>query len=308
MAQPSWRLLEAFVHIARSGSISAGARALGVSQPTATRYLQELESALSTGLFVRHSRGLTLTERGEELYSIAREVNDRVDEVFRRAAGLGRQIRGSVRISVNEPIGVLVLSPCLAELRSAHPDLSIELVIDNSTANLSRREADVAVRMFRPKQLDLVARRVGSLEVGLFATVGYLERHGMPRALADVKGHTLIGFDRDTSWLSTLEAIGMTPDAFAFRTDSVLAQMEAVVAGVGIGGMQLLLAQRHPELRRVLSDLPLPPLELWVVMHRDLGRSAATRVVFDALVRALSDYSRRPAHILSEKSRFEIIS
>lgn len=290
MTEPSWRLLEAFVHIAGAGSITRGARALGVSQPTASRYLRELENELSTDLFVRHSRGLVLTDRGQELLAIAREVSDKVHDVFRRAAGLRQAVRGSVRVSVNEPIGVLVLPPCLARLRSTHPELELELVIDNTAANLLRREADIAVRMFRPTQLDLIARCVGSLEVGLFAAEDYLARHGTPRSLADAAGHTLIGFDRDASWLPALAALGLTPEAFAFRTDSVLAQMEAVRAGVGIGGVQLHLASRHRELVRVLPELPLQPLEVWVVMHVDLGRSAPARVTFDALVAALSDY------------------
>jgi DNA-binding transcriptional LysR family regulator len=292
MAGPDWKLLETFVRVAETGSLTAAARALGTSQPTASRAIAALEEELGASLFVRHSRGLGLTERGAELFAEAKRLDDGVQALFRHAAGLRELPAGTVRLSVNEPLGVHVLPPCFAALRRDYPDITLEVVIDNAVSNLSRREADVAVRMFRPEQLDLVARKVGSVLVGLFASKQYVKRHGVPASLADAKRHTLIGSDRDPSWARGIAKLGLSPADFAFRTDNLLAQIQAIVAGVGIGGTQVGIARKLPELVRVLPELAFEPLETWVVMHQDLRGSPAVRVVFEAVSELLVKHTR----------------
>jgi DNA-binding transcriptional LysR family regulator len=303
MAGPDWRLLETFVRVAESGSLTAAARRLGLSQPTASRYVQALEEQIGAKLFVRHSRGLGLTERGSELFRTARALDESVQEVFRKAAGLREVPRGTVRVSVNEPIGVEVLPPCFASLRYAYPEISLELVIDNAVANLSRREADVAIRMFRPDQLDLIAKRVGTVEIGLFGSRTYIQEHGQPDGLVDARAHTLIGSDRDASWLRAISALGLAPSDFAFRTDSLVAQIQAVLAGVGIGVLHLGIARKYSTLVRVLPDVAFEPLETWVVMHGDLRGNPPVRVVFDELCRFLQGYSLPPAAVSPSASR-----
>jgi DNA-binding transcriptional LysR family regulator len=303
MAGPDWRLLETFVRVAEKGSLTAAARALGLSQPTASRYVQALEEQIGAKLFVRHSRGLGLTERGTELFRTARALDENVQELFRKAAGLREVPRGTVRVSVNEPIGVEVLPPCFAALRRHYPEISLELVIDNAVANLSRREADVAIRMFRPDQLDLVAKRVGQVEVGLFASRAYVRKHGQPEALKDIQGHTLVGSDRDAAWLRAITALGLSASDFAFRTDSLVLQIEAVLAGVGIGGMQLGIARKYPNLVRIFPDFAFEPLETWVVMHGDLRGNPPVRVVFDELCTFLGSYAGSPETLSRPASR-----
>ena len=288
MASPTWRLLETFVRVAENGSLSAAAELLGTSQPTLSRSVQALEAELGARLFVRHSRGLTLTSRGQELFSAARALDDGVQAVFRRAAGLREAPKGTVRVSVNERLGVYELPRCFAQLRQDYPDVKLEVVIENTVSNLSRREADIAVRMFRPQQLALVARRVGTLGLGLFATESYLKRLGLPEGPADLGHHTLIGSDRDPSWARAMRSVGLSPNDFAFRTDSLVAQVEAVLHGVGIGALHLKFAAGHPSLVRVLPRLPIPEREIWLVMHEDLKGNPAVRTVFDALLRFLS--------------------
>jgi DNA-binding transcriptional LysR family regulator len=283
MANPDWKWLETFVRAAEKGSLSAAAATLGTSQPTASRNLRCLEEQLGARLFVRHSRGLELTERGLELFAAARSLDEGVQAVFRKAAGLREEPAGTVRISVSEPMGVYVLPPCFAKLREDFPKLALELVIDNAVANLSRRDADIAVRMFRPEQLALVARRVGAVRLGLFATRGYLRRTGVPRSVDDMREHTLVGSDRDLGWARAITAVGLSPADFKFRTDSLVAQVAAILHGVGIGGMHARIAARHPTLVRVLPDLALEPVDAWLVMHEDLRNSPAVRTVFDAL-------------------------
>lgn len=291
MPHLDWTLIETFVRVAETGSLSAAAKSLGSSQPTASRNVHALEEALGARLFVRHSRGLILSERGAELLAGAKAIDEGVRELLRRATGLRDAPKGSVRVSVNEPLGVHALPPCFASLRERFPGVAIELVIDNSVANLSRREADIAVRMFRPQQLELVAKKVGEVALGFFASRTYLKRHGAPMSVIDVGGHTLIGSDRDPSWIRAIAKLGLEPRHFAFRTDSILAQIEAMVRGVGIGATHLGIASRFSDLVRVLPDLPLEPLPVWVVMHQDLRGDPAVRAVYDALATALSDYT-----------------
>jgi DNA-binding transcriptional LysR family regulator len=295
MADPDWKLLETFVRVAETGSLTAAAELLGTSQPTASRNVKELEEAIGTRLFVRHSRGLSLSDRGADLFASAKALDEGVKSLFRRASGLGEDPKGTVRVSVNEPIGVHVLPDCFATLRQEFPDVAIELVIDNRVANLSRREADIAVRMFRPEQLDLVARRIGDIELGFFASRGYVTRRGLPNSAGDLSGHTLIGSDRDPSFPRAVAALGLQPEQFTFKTDSILAQIEAIVRGVGIGGTHLGIAARYPDLVPVLPSIRVDPLDVWIVMHQDLRGDPAVRKVFDAMSAALESYCGDPS-------------
>lgn len=290
MSEADWRLLEAFVRVAEHGSLTAAAHEMGISQPTAGRYIQGLEAQLGLTLFVRHSRGLTPTERALELLGSAREVDERVRELLRRAGGQGEAPSGTVRVSANEPLGAQVLMPAFRELRQAHPAIQVELLIDNSVSNLSQREADLAVRMFRPTQLDLIAKRLGEIPLGMYAHRDYLACHGEPRELGELDGHTLIGMDRDANFARIIAELGMTHRHFAFRCDNILAHWHAAMAAVGIATLHRPMARRRSELVPVLEELELDPLELWLVTHEGLRGNAAVRLVFEALERALLDY------------------
>lgn len=277
-----WSWFQTFVSAAKAGSFTAAAENLGLSQATVSRHVQALEEHLGVALFVRHARGLALTERGAELLGTAQGLGVQVDALVRRATGMREVPAGDVRVSANEPIGVHVLMPCLAKLRAKHPDVHVELVIDNRSADLRRREADIAVRMFEPRQLDLIAKRIGEVSLGLFASRAYVKRHGKPCSLADRAEHTLIGFDHDPDWARQIREVGLTAADFIFRTDSLNAQIAAMVAGVGIAGTHVRIGERLG-LVRVMPDLPLKPLPVWLVTHEELRTSAAVRVVFDAL-------------------------
>ena len=295
MSEPDWEHLSTFVAVARTGSLTAGARQRGISQPTAGRHVQALEEALSVTLFVRHPRGLTLTDEGSALFEDAAAIAGRIQALFRGAHPAASQVAGSVRISAAEPIGGHAITPVLRSLRQTHPDLRFEIVIDNSPANLWKREADIAVRMFRPTQLDLHAKRVGEIELGMFATDEYLARHGVPDGIGAARQHTLIGNDRDAFWHRAIAELGLSPRDFAYRSDSLLAQIQAIRDSVGIGVMHVPLAARDPHLIRVLPELALPPLEMWLLMHRDLRGNLAARTVYAALGEALRAYLTKPS-------------
>jgi DNA-binding transcriptional LysR family regulator len=203
-------------------------------------------------------------------------------------------VAGTVRVSVSEVVGVEVMPAIVAALGRRHPALKVELVLSNRVHDLLQREADIAVRMTAPRQEQLVARRVGAIELGLHATTGYLHRCGTPATLDDLGAHALIGYDRPTPFVrQAAKALpGFTRDRFALRTDSDVAQLALIRAGAGIGVCQVPLAARAPApaLARVLPDAFTFRLDTWVTMHEDLRASPRCRVVFDALVAGLDDY------------------
>jgi DNA-binding transcriptional LysR family regulator len=289
-----WNLLRSFVAVAEDGSLSAAARALGLSQPTLGRHVAQLEDGVGASLFARHPRGLVLTERGTALYDAARQVRDGVHRFERQAAGLGQGLEGTVRISASEVVATWVLPRLLAGIRQQWPRIELEIVADNSPANLLRRDADVAVRMFRPEQQELVARKVADAQVALYASPEYLEAWGQPTGFADLAEHTFVGFDRDDLALRALRQLGITlrREDFAVRTDCQSLHVEAARAGLGVAGVQCALARRLGGLVPVLEDLPLPSLPVWLVSHVDVKRSARVRTVFDLLASGLTDYYR----------------
>jgi DNA-binding transcriptional LysR family regulator len=197
-----------------------------------------------------------------------------------------------VRVTASEVVGVELLPPIVARLREAHPELTVELVLTNRVQDLLRREADIAVRMLRPRQELLVARRIGNIELGLHATPGYLARHGTPRNQAELAQHTLIGFDQATAFVrSAAKALpGLSRELFSLRTDNDLAQLALIRAGAGIGMCQVALARRDPALVRILPKAFSLQLDTWVTMHEDLRNSPRCRVTFDALVEGLQRY------------------
>jgi DNA-binding transcriptional LysR family regulator len=192
--------------------------------------------------------------------------------------------------SASEVVGAEVLPPILAEFHERHPEVAFELVLSNRTEDLLRREADIAVRMVRPTQEALLAKRIGSVALGLFAHRRYLQRRGEPTCF-DQPGHAAIGFDREPSIRRASEAVGLPlrREIFAFRSDSDLAQLAALRAGFGVGACQLGVARRDPNLVHVLPDVRFE-LEVWVVMHEDLKASRRMRLMFDHLVQALGAY------------------
>lgn len=291
--EPGWELYRTFLGVLEAGSQSGAARALGLAQPTVGRHIEALEQALGQVLFTRSPSGYQPTDVARALQPYAQALQATAAALLRTASGQGQDkgVRGTVRISASEVVGVELLPPILATLRRAHPQLSIELSLSNQLEDLLRHDADIAVRMLRPTQEALVARRIGAIELGLHARADYLERCGTPQTLQALidDGHALIGFDRETAFIrSQRGALGpLQRKDFALRADSDLAQLAAVRAGFGIGICQVPLAQRG-QLRRVLADAFSLQLETWVVMHEDLRDSTRCKAVFDALVSGLA--------------------
>ncbi|HTR06932.1 MAG TPA: LysR family transcriptional regulator [Paraburkholderia sp.] len=290
--EPNWEWYRSFLQVLESGSLSAAARSLGITQPTVGRHIESLEAALGLTLFTRSSDGFSPTEAANALKPYAVGLAMTSAALRRAASSHGTGVRGTVRLTASEVIGVEVLPPILAVLRNEHPELTIELVLSNKADDLLRREADIAVRMFRPVQEALIARRIGAIEVGLHAHERYLAVHGVPRSMKELSRHTLIGFDQETAYIRSVKnkVEAFTRSRFAFRADSDLAQLGAIRAGFGVGACQSPLAARDPGLVRVLRREFSLTLDTWVAMHEDLRTSARCAVTFAALVSGLHAY------------------
>lgn len=288
-----WELYRSFLSVLHEGSLSAAARALGLTQPTVGRHVTLLEEHFGLSLFTRSQLGLMPTEAALALRADAEAMQSTAAALERTAGGLGTEVQGAVRISASEVVGVEVLPPILADLRDRHPKLQLELVLSNRLQDVVRREVDIAVRMTSPQQDVLLATRVGDVALGLHAHRSYLERHGSPRSLADLSRHALIGFDQETPFLRSARAgySAWSREHFAIRCDSDLAQLAMLRSGAGIGICQVALARRNPDLVRLLPDRLSLALTTWVVMHEGLRNSPRCRTTFDALVAGLRQYT-----------------
>ncbi|HZR72704.1 LysR family transcriptional regulator [Bradyrhizobium sp.] len=292
--EPGWELYRTFLEVARDGSLSGAARKLGLTQPTAGRHIDQLEASLGVKLFSRSPLGLKPTPSALELVSHAETMAAASQALRRTASGGAREDRGTVRITASEMVGCEVLPAMLARFRDNHPGIAIELALSNRNEDLLRRDADIAVRMVRPRQKSLLARRVGKSPVGLFAHRAYAEKFGLPKTIGDLQNHCMIGFDRNAEPLKSLGPMPwpLTREIFAFRSDNDVAQFSALRCGVGIGGCQHGIARNYPELVGVLSKTVRFELDMWVVMHEDMRATPRVRRLFDHLVASLSAFLR----------------
>jgi DNA-binding transcriptional LysR family regulator len=262
---------------------------LRLTQPTLGRHVQELEVQLRTKLFTRSARGLLPTEAALELLPHARLMASTAAALARAASGEAEDERGTVRLAASDIIGAEVLPAIIAAFRRAHPSIEVELVLSNRNENLLQREADIAIRMVRPTQQQLMARKIGDVPVRLFAHKSYVRRRGLPTSLADVRNHDLIGYDRIPAVFEG-GGLDVLRSDFALRSDNDLAQLALLRAGAGIGGMQVQMGARDKAMIPVLHKHIDLPLEMWLVMHEDLRESRRVRRMYDALDAGLSTY------------------
>ncbi len=288
--EPSWDLYRTFNAVLAEGSLSGAARALGLTQPSIARHIDALEEAVGAPLFLRTSRGLSPTDAALELRPFASLMASTSAALLRTAEGRSGEVDGTVRISASEVVGIIHLPAILTRLRRRYPRLTIELSLSNAVDDLLKRQADIAIRMVRPEQQALLAKRIGVFPVGLHAHKDYLARRGTPNSMDDLKQHDLIGYDAETPAIRAFAERhpGLERSTFALRVDSNIAHLTAIRAGFGIGICQTIIAEADPDLVRVLPDAFGEDLETWVVMHEDLSGNTRCRAVFDALVTELT--------------------
>jgi DNA-binding transcriptional LysR family regulator len=288
-----WSLCRSFLAILREGSLSAAARALDVAQPTVRRHLEALEAELGTRLFARSPSGLQPTEAALRLRSAAEAMEAAAGRFLREADNRLDRPTGTVRITASEIVASEILPVILAELGMRHAGLAFEIAATNVTLDVLRYEADLAVRMAPPEQGDLLVRKAATFVLGLYAHRRWLARHGAPRSIGElVASGCLIGDDRNTAILRGLAARGVsaTRAAFCYRSDSDVAKLAALRAGLGVGICPTAIAMRDPALVRILSD-EQASLDAWVVMHPDRRASPAVRVTFEALINGVARFA-----------------
>jgi DNA-binding transcriptional LysR family regulator len=291
-----WSLVQNFLAVLDAGSLSGAARRLGAQQPTLSRQLAALEAQLGAPLFERTGRGVEPTALALAIADDARRMETGADDLLRHLARKRSSATGTVRITTSQVAASYLLPPVLATLQDEEPGIQVELVASNQLTNLLRREADIAVRMVRPAQASLVAKKLAELPIVACAHERYLARAGMPRRPEDLLQHRLIGYDRDDTLVRGFVALGfpVARERFALRTDDQLAYGRLVAAGAGIGFVAAYNLRHWPGVVALLPQLRIPPLPCWLAVHREIRGSRVVKRVFDFLAEAIPAELQRP--------------
>lgn len=291
-----WEKLRAFSAAAKAGSFTNAGSALGLSQSAISRQITALGQDLRTSLFHRHARGLKLTEQGETLLNAVREVAACLSKAEALLAEHNSVPRGSLKISADLAFGSFWLAPRLKAFHDQYPDIAMTLMLDGGGADLSMREADIAIRMSPPTKNDLVHRRIMGVECHAYAAPAYLGRYGMPSQAADLDRHRLVvlggderRLDIDDTWLLKLGAAGSGMRRPIATLDNMCGLYQAVKSGLGIGSLPHFVEPEAAGLVRVLPDITAPPCEGYLVYPSELRRSKRVTVFRDFLLAELSE-------------------
>jgi DNA-binding transcriptional LysR family regulator len=284
-----WALVKTLLAALDAGSLMGAARQLQAQQPTLSRHIAELEAQLGVSLFERTGRGVVPTSAGLAIADAARQMQGGAEQLGRTLARSREATAGTVRITTSDVAATWLLPPVLAALQQAEPGIQIELVASNALSNLLRREADIAVRMVRPTQGSLIARKLGEIDICAAAHDRYLRRAGTPRRPQDLAQHTLIGYDRDSTIERGFARLGLPLERaqFALRTDNQIVYSQLVAAGAGIGFVAAYTLPILPGVQPLLPMLKIPPLPCWLAVHREIRGSPVVRRVYDFLADTL---------------------
>jgi len=285
-----WNLLQSFIAVSEHGSFSAAARATKGSQATLSRHISTLEGQLDTHLFDRAIGGAELTTRGMEVLQHVTDMADAAGRLSLDIDGHENILSGTVRVTAAIPIATYTLPRILTALRIEEPEIDIELVSSSKIENLLRREADIAIRLYRPTQAGLFARKVGETRFGTYAAHSYLERRPAPKTAEEILSHDVIGFDTSDNIINGLKRLGLKVDrdSFTFRCDDPVVCWNMVVEGYGIGFNRREIGDVEPKVARIKLPKTIAPLEIWLVAHSELKTNLRVRRVFDFLAEKLS--------------------
>lgn len=293
-----WDAYRYFLAVADTGSLSAAARSLNVSQPTVGRQVQVLEQALKVRLFDRRPDGYGITEAGQRILGLVRDIDGSMQVIERRVGGENGKLAGKVRITAAQGIGTYWLPSQIYRLAEHYPEIDIELSVCVPTLDLGRHQADIAIRMGDPGDDSLIGRCVAKACFGLFAANSYLERRGEPKCLEDLAGHDII---ESTGEIANLPQAKILRDysggggSARFGCDNLLTQFSAMTAGCGLLAVPIYMAGVAPHIRRVLADSFDVEVDLWLLTHRDNKETARVR----AVIEHLCDTVRRDHEILT---------
>ena len=285
-----WNRARAFLVTAEEGSLSGAARALGLAQPTLGRQVSALEHELGIVLFERAGQGLILTPSGLEMLDHVRAMGDAASRVSLAAHGQSQSVEGTVTIAASAVYAAFLLPPVIAKLRAMEPGIDLEIVTSNTASDLRRREADIAIRNFRPSEPDLIARKIKDVPARLYATPGYLEGIGNPALPRDLRHADFISIDATGMFMEHLNRLGLnlTERNFPILTENYLVMWEMVRQGLGIGVLDGDIGDAEALVTRALPDLEPIMFPIWLVAHRELNTSRRIRMVFDLLAAELA--------------------
>ncbi|MEL6960697.1 MAG: LysR family transcriptional regulator [Pseudomonadota bacterium] len=289
LKRADWSLIQSFLAVADAGSLSGAARDLRTSQPTVGRQIKALEDQLDATLFHRRARGFVLTDVGASLIQPAQKIRDAIGEIELIAAGRSATLAGPVRITASVMTAQYHLPDIIATIRQAEPDIEIELVPSDDSRNLLYREADIAVRMYRPTQLELVTQFIGEFGTAVCAARSYLDRKGPLKGVEDFPNHDFVGYDTRTLIIDGFRDLGFDVDRdfFAVRCDEFSTYWALIRAGCGIGFMQRSIVAGAPEVEEIELGFDMPRLPVWLTAHEAMRRTPRVRRVWELLTEGL---------------------
>lgn len=289
-----WSLFRSFLAVIDAGSLLGASKRLGTYQPTLSRQIYELEVQLGVALFERTGRGLVPTAAGLSIVDSARQMASAAQNVVSGLMASSSEEHGTVRISASEVVGNYLVPGSISELRTIFPNIEIDLVVTNQLSNLLRREADIALRMARPSQASVIAKKVADIPIGAYAAKAYVARRGTPSKLADLVKHDLLGMDTDESLIQGLNSIGIHVNrgSFVIRTDNQITYSKLIEEGCGIGFIPRFVADKLVNLQVLLPKATGVSIPLWLVVHREIKGNPIIRSVFDHLAESLPRHLR----------------
>lgn len=290
MNNQDWNQLKAFLETAETGSLSAAARKLGLTQPTLSRQVAAIEQSMGVTLFERVGKSMVLTPTGLDLLEHARAMGAAAEALSLAATGSSQAVRGVVSVSATDVVATTLLPPLVKKLHDQEPGITIDVIPSNALSDLLRREADIAIRHVKPEQPDLIARLIREATAYFYASESWVNAHGHPRSAEDAARLSFVGSDRSGQYLGYLRTHGLplSEANFSCYADHSVAHWALVRQGMGIGVMMEEIALATPGMVRVLDDLPPVRFPIWLVTHRELRTSKRIRMVFDALAQGLA--------------------
>ncbi|MBT9503159.1 MAG: LysR family transcriptional regulator [Burkholderiaceae bacterium] len=290
MEKVDWNQLRAFLETAETGSLSAAARKLGLTQPTLSRQVAAIEQRMGVTLFERVGKAMVLSPTGIELLEHARAMGAAAEALGLAATGRSQAVEGVVSVSATDVVAAYLLPPLVRQLREQEPGIAIEVISSNALSDLLRREADIAIRHVKPEQPDLIAQLIREASAGFYASEDWVKIHGHPRSAKEAADLPFVGSDRSGQFLGFLRQHGLhlSESNFSCYCDHSIPHLALVQQGMGIGAMMVEIARDTPGLVRVLDDVPPVRFPIWLVTHRELRTSRRIRVVFEALALGLA--------------------
>ncbi len=279
----NWDGFRYFVAAAETGSLSAAAKVLGSNQPTVGRYIDALESELGLKLFQRHTKGLTLTQEGAYILDQSLSMRSLVLKSQRAVQDSAQEAGGTVRVAVPEGLCLEVLLAELPNFYNQYPEINLVLNISTTTANLTSGDADIAIRLFRPDDANLVVKHIGDMQMGLYASSEYCKTNGIPRNTDELKSHRTIAYGDGLAALSENRWLveHSSPSHCVLRSDSTIMRLKATLMGVGVSIQPCIFSTTNDALCQLIKDVQIPGHEVWLVYHSDLRGTGRVRAVVD---------------------------